>query len=109
MDGDLAIQALSQIVFVSIFLLTLGAFLRHPERGRLEIAALFGSLAVIIVVQGFTQLTGIKIPLAALIGGLVLLAQPYLLLRLVAHFRRLPVVQQLIGLAYVAGSWAILI
>ncbi len=109
MSSDVALQALTQLVFVLVFILTVLELARRRDRARLEIALLFGSLAVIIVIQGFTQLTGISSREAALVGALLLLANPYLLVRLVAHFRPLPRIQHAIGLVYVAVSWAVIL
>ncbi|MDE3074748.1 MAG: GAF domain-containing protein, partial [Chloroflexota bacterium] len=103
------LQALTQAVFIVLFLLTVIAFVRKPDRPHLEIAALFGSVGLIVLVQAFTTLTHIAVPSSGLIGGLFLLAQPYLLLRLVAHFRLLPRLQHAIGLVCLVVSWGVLI
>jgi signal transduction histidine kinase/DNA-binding response OmpR family regulator len=105
MTNDAALQALTQIVFVAIFLITVGNFARRRTRDRAEIALLFGTLAVIIVLQGITQLTGLQIPQASLIAELLLLAQPYLQLRLVGQFRKVPAFQHAIGIVALAASW----
>src|SRR5690348_1430695 len=102
---NITLQTLTQIVFVAIFLITLITFVRRPSRDRAEIAALFGTLAIIIVLQGIAQLTGKQSPAASLVAALLLLAQPYLMLRLVEHFRPLPRLQHGIGLACMVASW----
>ena len=62
-----------------------------------------------IVIQGVGQVTGLPLAEAKLIGTLALLAEPYLLVRLVAHFRPLPRIQHAIGLGYIAVSWTLMI
>ncbi|HLG68925.1 MAG TPA: response regulator [Chloroflexota bacterium] len=109
MSGDQALQTLTQLVFVLIFILTLVDAIRRRDRARWEIAALFGSLALIIVIQGVSQLTGISLPVASLIGTLALLVMPYLLVRLVAHFRTVRPVQHVIGIGYIVLSWGIMV
>src|SRR5690348_16144016 len=102
-------QIVTDIVFVVMFAVTAFEFAKHRDRPHLEIALMFGSLALIILEQGLTQLTGLTTREAALVGALVILTQPYLLLRLVGHFRRVSGLQQAIGLAYLALSWAVMI
>ncbi len=108
MSDDVLLQAASQLVFLLIFLLTLINFLRNRDRAALEILGLFTCLAVIILLSGFTKLTGFSSPILTLIATFLLLAQPYLLLRLVTHFRPLPRIQHVIGLAYLAISWGLI-
>jgi hypothetical protein len=43
------------------------------------------------------------------LGAILLVAQPYLLLRLVQHFRSIPRAVQLLALGSMIASWAILI
>ncbi|MBV9120453.1 MAG: hypothetical protein JOZ39_07070, partial [Chloroflexi bacterium] len=105
MSNQVALETLTQLVFVAVFVVTLAAFVRRPTRDRGEVVLLFGCLAFIIVLGGLAQLTGKQWPLASLIGALLLLAQPYLLLRLVAHFRDLSRLQHGIGLTYLAFGW----
>ncbi|MHB8619349.1 MAG: response regulator [Chloroflexota bacterium] len=106
---DVTLQVTTDVVFILLFGLTLGAFLRRRNGARLEIAALFGTLAGVVVLQGFTRLTGIPVPHGALISALLLLAQPYAVLRLVEHFRPLPTIQRIVGLVYLLGSWAVIL
>ncbi|HLQ33376.1 MAG TPA: ATP-binding protein [Chloroflexota bacterium] len=105
-----ALQAVTQGVFVLIFGLTLSDLVRYRDRAHLEIAGLFGTLALIILLQGVAQITGVVLPpYAKLIAAAVIVAQPYMLLRLVTHFRSLPRTQHAIALVCLFGSWAVLI
>ncbi|HET6318969.1 MAG TPA: GAF domain-containing protein, partial [Chloroflexota bacterium] len=92
-----AIELLSLLTRSSFLLLTAFTvvdWLRHRDPARLDIALAFISLSVSIPVQWFSEWTGYR---AAWLSGLVtvsLLAHPLLLLRLVEHFRPVPLVQQ---------------
>ncbi|MCI0398087.1 MAG: ATP-binding protein [Chloroflexi bacterium] len=89
--------------------LTLVDFLRHRERARLDIAAMFGSLAVAILVGQFRAAAGLEAPWLQTLGAMAIMAQPYLLLRLVYHFRPIPRSVNWIGLAGLVVSWGIFI
>lgn len=95
--------------FVLIAVLTLVDFLRHRDRARLDIALAFGALAAIIAIQGMTGITGLQAPWLSTIGALMLLAHPYLLLRLVQHFRPVRRAIVWVALGGMVASWAILI
>ncbi|MBV8085024.1 MAG: hypothetical protein JO247_09440, partial [Chloroflexi bacterium] len=107
--ADQALQAFTQLVFVAVFVLTGAQWLRRRDRAHFEIAALFATLGALIVLQGFTQLTGIRIPHSSTVGAVVLLAQPYLLLRLLEHFRPLPRLVHAVALVLLLGSEALVI
>ncbi|HEV8634245.1 MAG TPA: response regulator, partial [Chloroflexota bacterium] len=76
---------------------------------RLEVAALFGVLGATILLQQLTSLTGLSAPWLPVVGSVLGVAQPYLLLRLVAHFRPLPTKQHALGLGLLLASWAALL
>jgi signal transduction histidine kinase/CheY-like chemotaxis protein len=105
--NDPVLQAVTQGVFVLIWVIVLVDFARRPDRRRAEILALFTSLAAIILLQGLLRATGLELAWLRTVGALVVLAQPYLLLRLVAHFRPLPRTQARLGLVLLLGSWAL--
>src|SRR4051812_43069994 len=107
---DRLLQLVTEGVFLTVFVLTLVDLAHRPrDRRRLEIVALFGALAVVVVLQGLTQLTGVAIRRAETIEALLIVAQPYLLLRLVEHFRPVPRWQHATGIVLLAGSWAIIL
>jgi hypothetical protein len=109
MTGKAALETLTEIGFVVLFLLTLAAYARRRGRAQLEIAALFGCVAILVVIQALVQITGSEAPAASLAGALLLLAQPYLLLRVMGHFRQVPRAQHVIALCCLAASWGLLI
>jgi signal transduction histidine kinase/CheY-like chemotaxis protein len=109
MDDPL-LQWLTRGVFILVFCLTLIDFLRWRDVPRLEVAALFGGLALVIVLQLAIDLTGVSLPVWAGVAGiLALLAQPYLLLRVLAQFREVSRLQKVLGLIGLVGSWMLML
>jgi hypothetical protein len=85
-------------------------FLRWRDLPRLEVAALFGGFALIIVLQFITDLTPIALPdWVTNAGVLAFLAQPYLLLRLLAQFRTVPRLQEAVSVLGLIVSWVLII
>jgi signal transduction histidine kinase/DNA-binding response OmpR family regulator len=78
------------IAYVALFTLTLRDYIRRPEPVRLIIAAVFGSLAVVLTAPLIRQIAPtLAAPLSILsIGAFV--AQPILVLWLVHQFRPVP-------------------
>jgi signal transduction histidine kinase/CheY-like chemotaxis protein len=100
---DPVLQLVTRGVFILVFCLTLRDFVRWRDVPRLEIAALFGSLAVIITLQALGE--AINIPdWANTAGILAFLAQPYLLLRVLGQFRKIPTSQHRIALGCLAAT-----
>ncbi len=86
MDLTRFVQLVTQATLVAVAVLTLVDYLRHRDRARLDIALMAGDLAVLFVLQGFLNAR----PLGDLLrraATVLLLTQPYLLLRLVGDFR----------------------
>src|SRR5579862_7867655 len=100
---DPVLQFVTRAVFVLVFCLTLGDFVQWRDLARLEIAALFGGLACFIVEQAIGEVTRVPDWLMT-IAVLALLTQPYLLLRVLLQFRRIPHYQHWIGAACLAVS-----
>jgi hypothetical protein len=107
--NDLGLHLLTQVTFLVIFVITVVQYLRHRHPARLEVALLFGILAVAILLQGVTRLTQVDLPWAELVGGLCILAHPYLFLRLAARFYPVPRWQQSLALAGLLGSGVLLL
>src|SRR5947207_6687176 len=103
------LELATEVAFLVVFVFALIDLARHRRRHELDIAVLFGSLAIVILIQDLTRVTGLVLPWANTLGALCLVVQPYLLLRLVEHFRVVPRVQQGIGLAGVVGSWGLIL
>ena len=79
----------TQIIIFIIAILTTLDWLEHREHTRLDVMVMFGGLALLVFTQWATSLWGPN-PWTGLAGGILLLAHPYLLLRLIPHFRPLP-------------------
>jgi hypothetical protein len=90
MSGNTILSPVTSIVFVLIAGLTLLAWARQRDGMRRDIALVCASLAGLIVIQNVWGLADIQQPELALLGSLVLLAQPCLLLRVAAYYRALP-------------------
>jgi signal transduction histidine kinase len=89
--------------------LTLADLIRHRDRARTDIALMFGALAAIVLIQGLTAVMRQQVPWLGQFGAILLFAQPYLLLRLIQHFRPVPRPVQLVALGGMVISWIILV
>jgi len=78
---------MTQGLYFLIALLTVADYLRYRDRARLDIALSFGALAAIVLFQRVNQLTSLPSRWLSLLGTLMFVAHPYLLLRVVKHFR----------------------
>jgi signal transduction histidine kinase/CheY-like chemotaxis protein len=100
---------ISHAVFVLLFILSVADLVRYRDLPRLEVVALFGTLAVVMIVDAAGRVLGKPDPTIALVMAMVLVAQPYLLLRLVHHFRPIPRPQHAVALTGLVVSWVALI
>src|SRR5438045_2548971 len=88
-----ALQFLGQTLYVVLFGVTLGQTLRHPSRATFEIALFFGCAAVVVALALLGA--ALRVSQAALftaVSASLLMALPYLLLRLAATFSELRLV-----------------
>jgi signal transduction histidine kinase len=90
--------------FVVLGALTTADYLRHRERDRLDIALMFASLGGTILLQEILKLLGAESRWTQAVTTSLTLAQPYLLLRLVDHFRPLPPSIRYLSLAAYTAS-----
>lgn len=95
--------------FVLLFLVTLASFARRRDLHHLEIAALAGTFGAAIVVPPLFGMLGVNVPWVSVAAALAIVAQPYLLLRLVRHFRPVPRFQNLLGVGALLVSWGIVL
>jgi signal transduction histidine kinase len=85
--ADRLIQLATQVLFVSIFVLVSRTALQHRLRVNIDIALLFGLVAAIVAGQWITEILGHPPgQWAAPVFGSLLIALPFLLLRLVADY-----------------------
>jgi signal transduction histidine kinase len=91
MSASALLQYLTQTIFVLVFLIVGARAVRRPRRADLDIALLYGVLSLIIALQWLDAVLGVRPGRysAALAGGL-LMALPYLMLRLLADFAGVP-------------------
>jgi signal transduction histidine kinase len=75
------------IVLLAILMVVQWA--RWRDRVSLDIFLVFGSLAILLIFERAFRITQIQAPWIRPLGVSVLLAHPYLLLRVVSHFRRI--------------------
>lgn len=102
----------TQVTFVLVALVTLLNYLRHRDASRLDKALLFCSLALLIVIQWVSAAFPLPESWAFWFGKLsqlVLMAHPYLLLRLVYHFRPVPHMVHHLALGGLVVSWIALL
>lgn len=99
MEATEVLGVITQIGFVLIAALTLIEFLRSPTQVRLNVVLLFGAFAAIVLIQWLLSYGGIEQPWLGRLMGVLLVAHPYLLLRVVRHLRPGPPGIQWWGLA----------
>ena len=106
------LQYLTEIFFVLLVIITIVDFVRHRDKVRRDVALLLLSLTTAILLRLVRQITGIAIedaPWMSLVGSLALLAQPYLLVRIVHYFRPVPPLVYRGALGGMLLSWALLL
>ncbi|HLG52050.1 MAG TPA: hypothetical protein VKY56_10525, partial [Chloroflexota bacterium] len=103
------VSLITQVILLAIAILTVVDYARHRDAIRRDIAVMLACLAV----ASSTQVVAFAFPgtgqVVLGLGGLLLLAQPYLLLRLVHRFRPVQRLVRVSALAGVIGSWAVLV
>jgi signal transduction histidine kinase len=100
---------ITQGTLLLIAVLTLIELGRYRDRARIDIALMFGALAAIVLLQGLSTVLRQQAPWLVQLGAILLLAQPYLLLRLVQHFRHVVRTVQWIAGGGMLASWIVLI
>jgi signal transduction histidine kinase len=87
------VSLLTQAIFVLIFLLVVWRLLRRPTRTSLDIALFFGAISVAIVESRIASTFQLQqVELITDVVALLVIAMPYLLLRLVDDFSDVPFV-----------------
>ncbi|HEX5504210.1 MAG TPA: ATP-binding protein [Thermomicrobiales bacterium] len=91
MRADDLIQYLTQVLFVVIFLVVLVQAIRRPVPVTIDVALFFGALAAVVVEEWVVAALGLTTGhLVGAVTGALVMALPYLLLRLVADFAGAP-------------------
>jgi signal transduction histidine kinase len=87
------LNLVNQLVYVGVFLATLVDAVRHPRRATADAALLFGDTALIILATWLVQEQGVEMPRwLSVVVQVLLMALPYLLLRLVAAFANVSII-----------------
>ncbi|HLJ65812.1 MAG TPA: ATP-binding protein [Chloroflexota bacterium] len=87
MSADTFLQHLTQVLFVVIFVVVLARTIARPRRSNVDATLLFGATAFIIAETWVTEAANVKPgPLLNVTTSTLLIALPYLLLRLVDDF-----------------------
>lgn len=97
------------VVFAVLGLASLTTYFRYKDLGRRDTALMFVSIAVNVVVQLVNSFLSKPNFYLALIGTLALLAQPYLLIRIVEYFHAVPRMIRFIALGGLLASWLIVL
>jgi PAS domain S-box-containing protein len=96
-----------QVLFILLSIITIIDFLRHRDAARRDIALTFSSLGVTIVIPLLTRMFGAQAGRLNTLATLTLVAQPYLMLRLIQHFHPVrPLIHRtaLLGMIVSAGA-----
>lgn len=128
MDAVRAIQLLTDVAYLALGVAAVAAALRSHQRTRLDVAILFGSLAIAVGLQEISLLscstaTGcVTVPLSDTLSAVLVLIVPWALLRLVDDVFDVPrwqlwlsqLISIALGVAFVLGggappSWLVLL
>jgi hypothetical protein len=105
-------QLLTLITQLTLVLITFWALVdlfRHRDRSRLDIVLMFGDLALIVLLQWIGSSLERPASWLGQLGSILLVAHPFLLLRLVQHLRPVPVGMQIFALAGMVVSWLLIV
>src|SRR6266576_5004919 len=87
MNGAELVRLVTNALFLVVFVGALRTALRERSRTSIDASILFGALAVVIAESQIATLLGTQLPAAlGIVSALLLLALPYLQLRLVDDF-----------------------
>jgi signal transduction histidine kinase/CheY-like chemotaxis protein len=96
MDAVRAVQLLSDLAYIALGIAAVAAAFRSRERARLDVAILFGALAISVCLQELSLLTCktstgcLTLPLSDTLTSILVLIVPYALLRLVDDILDIP-------------------
>lgn len=91
MSASQFLQYLTQMLYVLISLVVTGAAVRRPTRARIDIAAFFGIVTLIIAESWLIRVLGVQTEAwLTITTQILLMALPYILVRLVNDFATVP-------------------
>ncbi len=96
-----------QVALVAAFSLTGIQYLRDPTGERRDVVLMFATLIGLVVIDWSQALLGVSVPYGSEAAILLLLAHPYMLLRVVHHMHPVPRWARSIVLGGMGVSWAL--
>ena len=90
MDALRAIQLVTDLAYLALGIAAVSAAFRSHERAHVDVAILFGALAVTTGLQELRLISGFSLPLGDLLSTMLVLVLPYALLRLVDDVADVP-------------------
>ena len=102
------LQFLSEVAYVLVLVVTCADFAIHRDARRRDAVLMFASLAAFIVIRWAINVSGLRAPSLLDLSVLIIMAKPFLTLRLVRHFRPVPVSVLVFGFSGMVASWLIL-
>src|SRR5947207_6063100 len=111
MNGAELVRLVTNVLFLVVFVGALRTALRERTRTSVDATILFGALAVVIAQSQVATLLGTQLPAAlGIVSALLLLALPYLQLRLVDDFAGVrPLLLRVCLGGFLAGTAAVVI
>ena len=100
---------ITQATFTLIALATAVDFARNRGQARLDIALVFSSLALAIIIQIASGLGDFHEPWLSILGSCAVMAHPYLLLRVARYLQPIPRFVQRVAFSGLAVSWVALL
>jgi PAS domain S-box-containing protein len=101
------LTVIAQLFFSLLCVATLIDFVQRRDNTRRDIALMFGSLGFSTAISLISKILGVRLVWLNTLGSLALIAQPYLMLRIVRYFRPLPVAithAALVGVVVLCGA-----
>jgi signal transduction histidine kinase/ActR/RegA family two-component response regulator len=84
------LRLVTNALFVLVFIGVARTAMRHRTRATLDTSLLFGAIAVVVAQSQISSIAGLRSPILSALSLLLLLALPYLQLRLVDDFAGVP-------------------
>ena len=99
---------LTQATFALIALVAMVDLARNRDQARLDIALVFGSLALAIMIQITSRISGFSRAWLSILGACAVMSHPYFLLRVAGYLQPIPRFIQRLAFGGLLVSWAIL-
>ena len=90
MSAETLLQGLTWVLYLLLAVVTIRIAILRPRRFLIDTALFFSVVALIIVTSALNDLIRPPLPALGLVTGMLLMALPYLLLRLIDGFTNLP-------------------